>query len=355
MGRTMTEYFGLTAEEMDQRIHRVKEKMGKRLVILGHHYQKDDVIQHADYRGDSLRLAQLAAQEKEAEVIVFCGVHFMAETADIQTSAQQKVVLPDLLAGCTMADMANLEEVEQCWEILRERYGDIFLPVTYVNSSADIKAFCGRHGGLTCTSGNADKIFQHVYRTNKAMLFIPDEHLGRNTGLKFGIKPEEILVWDPAQPEMKLPSETPRLVAWKGFCCVHQRFTPEHIRQMRARYPEIRVIVHPECPHEIVELADDSGSTDYILRKVAESPEGSAWAIGTEANLVNRLAKENPGKTILSLDPGMSYCKSMNLLNEAVLLWALENIAEGNIVNQVEVDSKTKKFAALAVQRMLDL
>ncbi|MDR3288247.1 MAG: quinolinate synthase NadA [Peptococcaceae bacterium] len=356
MGRELAEYQGLAAKEITQRIAGVRETLGKRLVILAHHYQTDEVIQHSDFRGDSLKLAQIAAREQEAEFIVFCGVHFMAETADILTSPRQKVILPDVLAGCPMADMAELNAVEACWRQLGEAYGDRFTPVTYINSNADVKAFCGRREGLVCTSSNADQVFQHVFAQGQSVMFMPDEHLGRNTGSKLGLRSEEIFLWDFRSPEtIVLPPQPPRLIVWKGFCCVHQRFTPEQIQNARAEIPGIRVIVHPECPREIVALADDAGSTEYIIRKVAESPPGSAWSIGTEANMIRRLAREYPEKMIRSLNPHLSLCKNMNLLQEKTLLWALENIAAGRVVNQVAVETETAKPAALAVRRMLEL
>lgn len=351
------EYNNLTADELNRRISAVKQDMGDKLLILAHHYQRDEIVRHADHRGDSLKLAQIAARERAAEFIVFGGVHFMAETADILTGAHQQVILPDLLAGCTMADMASLEDVENAWEILQERYEghDNIVPVTYINSSADIKAFCGRHGGLTCTSANVGKVFRHVFAQNKSIMFLPDEHLGRNTGVQYGLSLDEILLWNPHTPEAALPGQLPRLIVWKGFCCVHQRFPLKHVTKVRQEYPGINVIVHPECPHSLVAAADYAGSTEYIIEMVHQAPAGSAWAIGTEANLVQRLVQQNPDKTVVSLNPAYSYCKSMNRLYSPGLLWALENLQRGDVVNRVQVDPETAAEALLALQRMLDL
>ncbi|MDR3271782.1 MAG: quinolinate synthase NadA [Peptococcaceae bacterium] len=356
MVREMREYQGLSENELNERITQVRQAFGRRLVILAHHYQKDEVIRHSDFRGDSLKLAQIAAQEKDAEFIVFCGVYFMAETADLLTSPCQKVILPDLQAGCPMADMAKPEGVAACWELLREAYGDRFVPVAYINSNADIKAFCGREGGMICTSANAERVFERVLTPEKSLVFLPDEHLGRNTGLRLGLRPDEILVWNYRNPDTNiLPKQPPRLIVWQGFCCVHQRFRPEQIRSVREQIPGVRVIVHPECPREIVALADDAGSTGYIIQQVTDAPLGSAWAIGTEGNLIHRLVAAHPGKTIRSLNPYLSYCRNMNRLREHVLLWALENLQAGNVVNQVQVDPETAAFAALSVQRMLEM
>jgi len=349
------EYLELNPEEMSRRIREIKASLGKKLVILGHHYQRDEVIRFADYRGDSLKLSQLAAQEREADFIVFCGVHFMAETADILTGPEQKVVLPDLQAGCTMADMADLAQVEECWDILSERYGKGIVPITYVNSTAEIKAFCGRNGGLTCTSSNAREVFEWALREDRIILFLPDEHLGRNTGLQYGIEPSEMFLWDPEVPDAELPDQTPRLVLWNGFCSVHQKFTPEQVDSSRQKHPGIKVIVHPECSQAVVAKSDLNGSTEYIIRTISTAPAGSSWAVGTELNLVNRLAQENPDKKIVSLNETMCLCVTMNRIDLPHLLWTLDNLAKGTVVNQIKVDPQTAAEATLALNRMLEI
>ncbi len=350
-----SEYLGLSQDEMDRRIRQNKSRLGSKLVILGHHYQRDDVICYADYRGDSLKLSQLAARERQAEYIVFCGVHFMAETADVLTSPQQKVILPDLMAGCSMADMAELAQVEECWDSLEAEYGKEIIPVTYVNSTADIKAFCGRHRGMTCTSSNAGRIFARLLQEDRIILFLPDEHLGRNTGLEYGVKPEEMLLWDPEAQDRELPVQPPRLVLWNGFCSVHQKFTPDQIDQIRKKNAGIKVLVHPECSSAVVSKADLAGSTEFIIRTVSESPAGSSWAVGTELNLVNRLAKENPDKQVLCLNETMCLCVTMNRIDRPHLLWALDNLAAGRVGNQIKIDPATAGEARLALDRMLEI
>lgn len=367
------EYLDLETKELERRIRAVKDALGKRVLILGHHYQKDEVIRFADYRGDSLKLSQLAAREREAEYIVFCGVHFMAETADILTTAEQKVLLPDLAAGCSMADMADIEAVEACWDILRGKYPDQeIIPITYVNSTAEIKAFCGRKGGMTCTSSNARSVFDKAMGENQIILFLPDEHLGRNTGLECGIKAEEIFLWqremretyeqsgeerdglrdEQSEQRERLPEHAPRLILWNGFCSVHQRFTVEQVERARANYPEIKVIVHPECRHEVVAASDLHGSTEFIINTVTNAPAGSSWAVGTEINLVHRLAQENPDKKIICLNETVCLCTSMNRIHQPHLLWTLENLAQGKVVNQISVPADIAAEAKLALERM---
>ena len=359
--RIPDEYILMSETERDERIRKIKADLGSKLVILGHHYQRDEVIRYADYRGDSLKLSQLAAQEKEAEFIVFCGVHFMAETADMLTKPEQKVILPDLGAGCPMADMADIEDVEMCWEILDSQYprDREIIPVTYVNSSAEVKAFCGRHGGMTCTSSNAPKIFESLLSAGKSILFLPDEHLGRNTGLKWGLSEKDIFLWDRERawesPEAELPEEAPKLILWNGYCNVHQKFEPQHIEEVRKKYPGIRVIVHPECSHEVVEKADLDGSTDYIIRQISESPAGSVWAVGTEINLVLRLAQENPDKKIVCLNENVCLCIMMSRISQPHLLWTLENLMRGEVVNQICVDPEITEDAIIALNRMLEI
>lgn len=364
------EYLDLETEELERRIQEAKDTLGKRVVILGHHYQKDEVIRFADYRGDSLKLSQLAAREREAEYIVFCGVHFMAETADILTTAEQKVLLPDLAAGCSMADMADMEAVEVCWDILREMYPDQeIIPITYVNSTAEIKAFCGRKGGMTCTSSNARSVFEKAMGENRIILFLPDEHLGRNTGLECGIKAEEIFLWQREMWEQyeqpreerdglrdeqreRLPEYAPRLILWNGFCSVHQRFSVEQVKRARVNYPGIKVIVHPECRHEVVAASDLHGSTEFIINTVTKAPAGSSWAVGTEINLVQRLAVENPDKKIICLNETVCLCTSMNRIQQPHLLWILENLVQGKVVNQISVPADIAAEAKLALERM---
>lgn len=352
--RIPDQYIFMSEKERDERIHTIKANLGSKLVILGHHYQRDDVIQYADYRGDSLKLAQLAAQEEKAEYIIFCGVHFMAETADMLTSSEQKVILPDLGAGCPMADMAELEDVETCWRLLTAQYTETIVPVTYVNSNAEVKAFCGRNGGMTCTSSNAPRIFTQLLGEGKTILFLPDEHLGRNTGLQWGLCDQNILLWNRENPEeIVLPQEAPRLILWDGYCTVHQKFEPEQVNQVRRKYPGIKVIVHPECSHAVVEKADLCGSTDFIIRQISEAPAGSAWAIGTEINLVHRLAQEHPEQKIVSLNENTCLCVMMSRISQPHLLWALDNLNQGKVVNQITVDEKITADAKIALNRML--
>lgn len=351
------EYSRLTSAELDRRIASAKNALGKDLVILGHHYQRDDVIAFADHRGDSLQLARFAAGLRETNYIVFCGVHFMAETADILTSDGQTVILPDMNAGCSMADMADVQEVEECWEIVTERFGDSIIPVTYVNSTAAVKAFVGKHGGLTVTSSNAEKIFAHALQAKKRILFLPDQHLGRNTGVKFGIPLSEMCVYDPKEMEIEFPDGEgdPRVILWKGHCSVHTRFEPRHIREVRAKYPGIRVIVHPECTYETVRLADEHGSTDSIIKAVRKAPAGTKWAIGTEHNLVNRLAQEHPEQFIISLNEMICPCLTMNRIDRPHLLQSLESILAGTPQTVIKVPPEIAGWARLAIDRMLSI
>lgn len=363
------EYTQLTDEQLRGRILAAKAQLGDRLVILGHHYQRDEIVQFADYRGDSYKLAKDAGSHPNAEFIVFCGVHFMAESADILTGPNQKVILPNLAAGCSMADMANLFQVKACWRQLGEVLGDIELgsesggtkivPVTYINSAANLKAFVGEHGGTVCTSSNADVAIRWALDQGQKVLFFPDQHLGRNTAYKLGFDPDrDMCVWDPFKPyggnspEKLIES---KFILWKGHCSVHKRFTVEQIERARVDYPGIRVVVHPECPLEVVQAADENGSTEYILHRVNDSAPGSVWAIGTEINLVNRLAKENPDKTVFCLDPDICPCSTMYRIHPSFLCWVLENLVAGNVVNQVVVPGETAKWAKVALSRMLAL
>ncbi|MEL1135745.1 quinolinate synthase NadA [Desulfitobacterium sp. THU1] len=349
------QYLSLSEAEMDQRIRQAKEALGSKLVILGHHYQRDEVVRYADHRGDSLRLSQLAAQAKDAEFIVFCGVHFMAETADMLGAPGQKVILPDLDAGCPMADMAEIEDVERCWQQISAKYHAEFVPVTYVNSTAEVKAFCGRHGGLTCTSSNALKILKTLFAEGKHVLFLPDEHLGRNTAIQLGLEEKDMFQWHREDWDIELPEVAPQIILWDGYCGVHQRFTPAHVDYVRSQYPGITVIVHPECSHAVVEKSDLSGSTDFIIRQITAAPAGSVWAVGTEINLVSRLAKENPDKTVICLNENVCLCVMMSRISQPHLLWVLENLQQGKVVNQISVKPEIAKDAVVALERMLEL
>lgn len=353
------EYINLSDEEVDRRILEAKQKLGKRLVILGHHYQRDEIIAHADFRGDSYKLAKNAASTPDAEFIVFCGVHFMAESADILTPPNQKVILPNLAAGCSMADMANLFQVRSAWKQIHEIIDptEKVVPVTYINSAANLKAFVGEHEGTVCTSTNAPTAVEWALQQGDKVFFFPDQHLGRNTGVKLGYDPEtEMVLWDPFKP---LGGNTPesirtaKFILWKGHCSVHKRFTVEQIEKARTEHPGINVIVHPECELEVVEAADMNGSTEFILKQITDSEPGSKWAVGTEINLVSRLAKEQPDKTIVCLDPDICPCSTMYRIHPSFLLWALENLVEGKVVNQIIVPDKIRNDALVALQRML--
>jgi quinolinate synthase len=354
--KKVEEYLSLGEQELYDRIQAAKRELGARLVILGHHYQRDDVVCHADFTGDSFKLAQQATTRPEADYIVFCGVHFMAESADILSGPQQKVVLPDLAAGCSMADMAQPEQVESAWEQLQDLGLTSLLPITYMNSSAAIKAFCGRNEGVVCTSSNAVPLFDWALKQKEKLFFFPDEHLGRNTGVKFGIPLDKMAVWDPRQ---ELGGNTPeklkeaRLILWKGFCSVHGRFQPRHVDERRAEYPGIKVLVHPECRYEVVNKSDLNGSTEFIIKTIREAPAGSKWAVGTELNLVNRLAKQHPDKFITLLAPDLCMCATMFRIAPENLLWSLDNLVAGQVVNQIKVDDETARWAKVALDRML--
>ncbi|MGZ5417434.1 MAG: quinolinate synthase NadA [Nocardioides sp.] len=340
-----------------------KEALGDKLFVLGHHYQRDEVIQFADVTGDSFKLAREAAARPDAEYIVFCGVHFMAESADILTSPAQKVILPDLAAGCSMADMARLGQVEDAWDALVDAgIADTVVPVTYMNSSADIKAFCGRHGGAVCTSSNAQVALEWAFDQHgpdTKVLFFPDQHLGRNTAvLQMGFSLDDCVVWNPHKPNGGLTVEELRaakIILWKGHCSVHGRFSPEVGDPLRAVVPGIQILVHPECTYEVVTKADLVGSTEFIIKTIEAAPAGSSWAIGTELNLVQRLANDHPDKHIAFLDKTVCYCSTMNRIDLPHFVWALENLVAGTVVNQIEVDPETEKWAKVALQRMLDL
>ncbi|MGE8206101.1 quinolinate synthase NadA [Heyndrickxia sp. NPDC080065] len=350
-------YKKMDRREMEERVKEIKELLGKKLFIPGHHYQKDEVIQFADTSGDSLQLAQVSALNKEAKYIVFCGVHFMAETADILTSSKQQVFLPDMRAGCSMADMANIHQTERAWDKLQSLFGDTILPLTYVNSTAAIKAFVGKNNGATVTSSNAHTMVKWALKQKQRILFLPDQHLGRNTAFDIGIHLSEMAVWDPNKNELisegKL--EDIKVILWKGHCSVHENFTVQNIKDIREKHPNMKIIVHPECRREVVSLSDDNGSTKYIIDTIKNAKSGSEWAIGTEMNLVNRLIQQHRDKHIISLNPHMCPCLTMNRIDLQHLLWNLECIIEGHPINRIQVDGETAGYAILALNRMLKL
>lgn len=357
VGCDFDSYLLMPDTSLNERNARAKAALGNRVVILGHHYQRDEVIRFADFCGDSLKLSQQAGQSR-AEFIVFCGVHFMAESADILRQPHQKVILPDLNAGCSMADMADIDQVETCWEQLQEVGGLKVVPVTYMNSTAAIKAFTGRQGGAVCTSSNAAAVMRWAFERGEKVLFLPDEHLGRNTAYRMGIPLEEMVVWDPRKDLGGLPEDKlrrARVLLWKGYCSVHQRFLPEHVERVRREHPGIHVIAHPECRWDVCELADEIGSTEEILKTIAASPLGSKWAVATEIHLVNRLAHQYPDKLVISLDPNVCVCTTMFRISPQHLCWVLENLVAGRMVNQITVDTETRRWARRALERMLNL
>jgi quinolinate synthase len=349
-----SKYREMTPEEMKERVRKIKEKLGSDLFIPGHHYQKDEVIEFADATGDSLQLAQAAANTT-ASYIVFCGVHFMAETADILTKPDQVVVLPDMRAGCSMADMADIHQTERAWEKLVKVFGETMLPLTYVNSTAAIKAFCGARGGATVTSSNAHKMVEWAFTQKERILFLPDQHLGRNTAYDLGIPLNEMAVWNPITDELEYDGDPAdvKVILWKGHCSVHEKFTVANIEHLRETKPDMNIIVHPECTREVVELSDLTGSTKYIIETIEKAPSGSKWAIGTEMNLVNRIIQQHPDKEIVSLNPNMCPCLTMNRIDLPHLLWALESIDEGKIINQISVTEDVAENAIYALDKML--
>ena len=337
-----------------------KEALGSRVMILGHHYQRDEVIQFADITGDSFKLAQAAEAQTSAEFILFCGVHFMAESADILTNENQKVILPDLAAGCSMADMATAAQVNQCWSELEDLgLTNTTIPVTYMNSSAAIKSFTGKNGGTICTSSNAEKSLRWAFAKGEKVLFLPDQHLGRNTAVKdLGLSIEDCVVWNPWKPMGGLTESEIRaakIILWRGHCSVHGRFTRQSIDDFRAKVPEINIIVHPECQHEVVTAADYVGSTEKIIAVVSEAAPGTSWAVGTELNLVGRLAAMNPDKDVYFLDRTVCYCSTMNRIDLPHLVWALESLVNGQVVNQIKVDPETARYSKVALEQMLAL
>jgi quinolinate synthase len=346
--------------DLIERANQARSSLGDRAMILGHHYQRDEVIAYADIRGDSFKLAQAAADNPNAEFIFFCGVHFMAESADILTTQNQKVILPDLAAGCSMADMATAAQVEDCWQVL-EKLGVAkkTIPITYMNSSAAIKAFTGKNNGAVCTSSNAMRAMKWAFEKGEKVLFLPDQHLGRNTAvLSLGLKLEDCVIWNPWKPSGGLSEaqiKMAKVILWRGHCSVHGRFTVENIENVRRLLPQVKVLVHPECQHEVVAKADLVGSTEMIIKTVTDSPSGSKWAIGTELNLVQRLARENPDKEVVFLDKTVCYCSTMNRIDLPHLVWAMEALVAGRVVNQIKVDEQVAKQAKVALERMLAL
>lgn len=348
------QYANMTIEQMEARIEAIKARLGSRLFLPAHHYQKDEVVQFADATGDSLQLARLAEQMNGAEFIVFCGVHFMAETADMLTRDDQLVILPDMRAGCSMADMADIDQTEIAWEELTDLFGDDIIPITYVNSTAAIKAFVGKNGGATVTSSNAHDIVRWALETGERIMFLPDQHLGRNTAFDLGVPLAAMAVWDPLRERLDYEGhiEDVRVILWKGHCSVHEKFNVAQIEALRKHDPERRIIVHPECTFDVVQAADEAGSTSYIIDQIEASAPGTKWAVGTEMNLVNRLAMTHPEQDIVSLNPYMCPCLTMNRIDLPHLLWALESL-ETDPVNIIRVDEETTKWATLALERML--
>ena len=357
------EYQHASAEELDRRITAAKQTLGERVVVLGHFYQRDEIVKHADFLGDSFQLARAARSRPEAEAIVFCGVHFMAETADILSGEHQSVILPNLAAGCSMADMADEDSVEEAWEQLMDILGETdddgrqtVVPVTYMNSSAALKAFCGRHGGIVCTSSNAATVLEWAFERGRRVLFFPDQHLGRNTAKAMGIPLERMPMWNPNKDlggNTAQDLQDAKVILWHGFCSVHRRFTVAQIDKARAEHPGVRVIVHPECPMPVVDAADENGSTDYIRKAIDAAEPGSTFAIGTEINMVNRLADQHPEHTIFCLDPVICPCSTMYRIHPGYLAWVLEELVAGRVINRISVDAATARDAEVALERML--
>jgi len=346
--------------DLVRRAAEAKAKLGDRVFVLGHHYQRDEVVQFADVTGDSFKLARDAAARPQAEFVVFCGVHFMAESADILTSSDQQVVLPDLAAGCSMADMATAEQVEQCWDSLTELgIQQRVIPVSYMNSSADIKAFTGRHGGTICTSSNAERALRWAFEQGEQVLFLPDQHLGRNTAVRaLGLSPDDCVLYNPYKPNGGLTDDQLRgakMILWRGHCSVHGRFTAECVDEVRERIPGVNVLVHPECRYEVVEKADYVGSTEYIIKTLDAAEPGTSWAVGTELNLVRRLANKHTDKQIVFLDKSVCYCSTMNRIDLPHLVWTLESLAAGKVVNRITVDPETARYSRVALEQMLAL
>jgi quinolinate synthase len=352
-------YMRMEPEELDRRILEARAALGSRLMILGHHYQRDEIIRFADLRGDSFKLSQFAAEQEDAEYIIFCGVHFMAETASILGGPDKKVVLPNLTAGCSMADMAHVDDVLDCWDDLSDVLGDdTITPITYMNSTAAIKAMCGRNDGIVCTSSNAEATYKWALEKGEKILFLPDQHLGRNTGFKMGIRPDEMIVWNPFKSMGGHTEEELRqakVILWQGHCSVHTRFTVPQIEEARQRHPDVNVVVHPECTMEVVQAADSNGSTEFIKKSIEDAAPGTKWAVGTEISLVNRLAKENSDKTVFCLDSVVCPCSTMYRIHPAYLSWVLDGLNEGIVLNEIVVDPETAGYAKIALDRMLSI
>jgi quinolinate synthase len=358
--RPFADYVGLDADTIRERTWAAKRRLGTSCVILGHHYQREGIIEFADFRGDSFKLSQLAAAQRDAAWIVFCGVHFMAESADVLAQPHQVVVLPDLKAGCSMSDMATLDDVEDAWDQLLAEHGDTFTPITYMNSSAAIKAFCGARGGVVCTSSNAREALAWAWARKPRVLFLPDQHLGRNTAYRMGVPLEHMAEWIWRAPKPRVVNARAfeadtRLVLWRGFCSVHTKFSRALVDEVRAEDARVKILVHPECPFDVVQAADLVGSTEFIIEQVKAAPAGTSWAIGTEIHLVHRLALEHPDQQIRSLQKNVCPCATMNRIDPAHLLWALENLVDGHVVNRVRVADDVKRDARLALDRMLAL
>lgn len=365
-GELPAEYRAASEDELHARIRAAKATLGERVVVLGHFYQREEVVTHADYVGDSFQLANAALQHPDADAIVFCGVHFMAETADLLSRPEQAVILPNLAAGCSMADMASIDEVEECWEQLEDVYGDLtqadadgrvpVIPVTYMNSSAAIKGFVGRHGGIVCTSSNARTVLEWAFARGRRVLFFPDQHLGRNTAKAMGVPLAQMPMWNPRKPlggSSADELDDARVILWHGFCSVHRRFTVDQIDKARAEHPDVRVIVHPECPMAVVDAADEAGSTDYIRKAIAAATEPTTFAIGTEINLVQRLAAQFPQHEIFCLDPVVCPCSTMYRIHPGYLAWVLERLVAGDVVNRITVPADVADPARVALERML--
>jgi quinolinate synthase len=349
-------YFQASEAETAAKIAAAKALLGERVFILGHHYQRDEIIRWADVIGDSYKLSVLASQRPAASYVIFCGVHFMAESADILTQPHQAVILPNLTAGCSMADMADIGQVEECWDQLAQVTDETVVPITYMNSAANLKAFVGERNGAVCTSSNARGVMEWGFKQGKKLLFFPDQHLGRNTGVAMGIPLEQMVVWDPWAECGGNSAEAirqARVILWKGHCSVHGRFTLEQVEQARAMYPGINVMVHPECTLDVVQAADCAGSTEYIVKAIESAAPGSEWAVGTEINLVNRLARAHPDKRIFCLDPIVCPCSTMYRIHPAYLLWVLDNLLDGRVVNRIQVPEATARWAKVALERML--
>ena len=352
-------YMRMSPEETEANIRVAREKLADRVLILGHHYQRDEVIQFADIRGDSFKLSQFAAEQNDVEFIIFCGVHFMAETADILSAPNQRVILPNLTAGCSMADMAQTDDVLDCWDDLTDALGEgCAIPVTYMNSTAEIKSLCGKNGGIVCTSSNASATFEWSYSKGDKVLFLPDQHLGRNTAAKMGMDLDEMILWNPFKPlggNTLEDIKNAKLILWEGHCSVHTRFTVDQINEARVKYPDVNVVVHPECTLEVVNAADSVGSTEHIKNVIEQADPGTTWAIGTEISLVNRIASENPDKTVFCLDSVVCPCSTMYRIHPAYVSWVLDGLVEGVVVNQIKVDDDIRRYSKLALERMLSV